>query len=147
MAYSTDADLLAELGQFGLARLSGDDTGVTVNTVRVSKAREMAESIIDANLTGRYDLPLDSPSGLLESISIDLTIYYLSEYRYRDSIVPPGAIRRRDIAMDLLDKIAKGLLVLPGHISGDNAPSIIRSNINKKESYFDDDSMDDFFSR
>jgi len=146
MSYSDDNDLLAELSIEQLALLSGDENGLVVDTTRTAQARLMGDSQIDATLRGRFDYESSPTDNLLKSISIDFTIYYLNEYRYRDSIVPPGAIRRKDNALRLLQKIAEGHLSLDGFTSGNNSPSTIISNINKKDRYFDDNTMDLYFN-
>lgn len=112
MAYSNDDDLLNQISFTDLARLSGDNTGSTLDEDRIGEARRNADALIDTYLSGRYNLPLDSIPEILRTISIDLIVYYLHEYKYRDSLLPTAVVALRVNAVRVLELIQKGDLML-----------------------------------
>lgn len=145
MNYSSDADLVKEMSNTELAILSGDDDGLVLDLDRIAQARLMGDSLIESTLRGRYGISPPAGDNILKTVSIDLTVYYLNEYRYRDSVIPPGAIRRRMNALETLEKIKNGELVIDGYSAGLNSPPLILSNNNDKERYFDKNTLDSFF--
>jgi hypothetical protein len=105
----------------------------------------MGDSLIESTLRGRYGTAPPEGDNILRTVSLDLTVYYLNEYRYRESIIPPGAIRRRQNALETLERIKNGELVIEGYEAGSTSPPLILSNKNEKERYFDDNTMESFF--
>jgi phage gp36-like protein len=130
MAYSDDDDLLLQISFADLARLSGDDTGSAIDEARVSEARRNSDALIDTFLSGRYKLPLESVPEIIRTISIDLTVYFLHEYRYRDSLIPTAIIALRVNSERVLSMIQKGDLVL--FESNNNPPEIISNKTGYK---------------
>ncbi len=148
MAYSTDEDLLNEFTNEELARITGDSTGQTIDSDRLSYARSNADALIDSYLYGRYNVPFQSPiDPIIKKMSLDLTVVNLYEYAYRNTILPNAVSWRKIYAMKLLKDLQSGIVSLQNVTSGVNAPPPIISNKSGGERYFDKEAMDKFWSK
>jgi len=117
MSYSTDNDLLAEVSEYDLAKLTGDSSGTTVDYDRIERSRADADSIINGYLMGRYEVPLPIPyDPLIVKLSIDLTMVHLFEFAYSKSSMPNTMVWRRINALKILSGLTTGvvgLMLLP----------------------------------
>ncbi len=130
MSYSTNDDLLNQMSFVELARLSGDDTGAAIDGERIGEARRNADGLIDTFLNGRYNLPFESVPEIIRTISIELTVYFLNEYRFRDSMISSAVIAMKDNSLRLLGLIQSGDLKIA--ITGANPPEIIINKSSNK---------------
>ena len=145
MSYSKIDDLLNEFNPDDLARLTGDPSGQQINVVRVDYARELAEAIIDAHLTGRYiTKQYDPPDALLKAISVDLTVYNIFQFSYARTLIPNTIIWRRMNAMELLIKLQKGEISLDSQYGNEDSPPVIRTNKSNVERTFTETLLDKF---
>lgn len=144
MPYCTEEDLLGELGAVHLARLSGDPAGVTVNSGRIALAIDNATETIDAYLRGRYALPPDPPSKLLQQIASDIAIFNLYAYESASRIMPGEISGKKSSAIDMLIRLQAGRSVLPGHSAAENAPPSIIANKAASDRMFGKEGFDGF---
>jgi len=93
-----------------LIRLTDDENTGSVNSERLNKAIEDAESEFESYLRGVYDEALPSPlPDMLVQIICDITIYNLYKRRMRLDM-PESIIKIYEDAVDKLLKIRKGLI-------------------------------------
>ena len=129
MAYSSDEDLMKEISQADLARLTGDSTGQTVDTDRTAYARENADAMIDAYLCGRYNVPFTGDIDLvIKKVSIDLTIANLYDFAYSKATVPSTITWRKINAVKMLKDIKAGDVAIVKIGVGNGTPPAIISN-------------------
>lgn len=140
MAYSTDEDLLREMSESELAKLTGDPTGMEINTERTTYARTTAETLIDAYLNGRYHTPLSEPvDPLINKLSIDLTFVNLYEIYYQRSQISQTVTFRKLNAIRLLKDIREGIVYINAKAFSDSKPPIITSNREGKPRTFSEE--------
>ena len=145
MGYSTNIGLLLEFTTQELARLTGDSTGAVINYDRIDYARYMADSIIDAYLSGRYGVPFEDPvPAIIEKISYDLTVANLYDFAYRSTSVPQTVTWRKINIMKLLRDVQSGLVSIGAGTHGTDAPPLIESNKTESDKLFTDDILDQF---
>jgi len=142
MPYTTNDDLLNQMSFAELARLSGDDTGAAIDEDRIDEARRNADGLIDTFLSGRFNLPFDSVPEIIRTISIELTVYFLNEYKFRDSMLSPAVIAMKDNSLKILGLIQNGDLKILSSLT--NPPEIIINKTSKK--IFKGNKTDVFFS-
>ena len=131
MAYSSDTDLLKEISEAELARLTGDTSGQTIDTDRTDYARENADALIDAYLFGRYDVPFTGDiDPIIKKVSIDLTLANLYDFAYSKATVPSTITWRKINAVKLLKDIRSGDVALVNIGIGIGTPPAILSNNN-----------------
>lgn len=145
MPYSSNTDLLKQFDSAELAKLTGDETGTTVDTDRTDNARDIADATIDSYLYGIYDVPLQGTDPIVKKLSVDLTIYYLYSMEYKDYPLPEDVIIRRNYALNLLKDIKEGELTL----ATEEESLLQKDGILRQEStpnrIFNDDVLDNFF--
>lgn len=145
MAYSTDNDLLKEMSESDLAKLTGDPTGAEINTERTSYARSTADTLIDAYLNGRYHTPLSEPvDPLIKKLSIDLTFVNLFEIYYQKSQISQTITFRKLNAIRLLKDIREGIVLINAIAFSDSRPPVIISNKEGKPRTFPEDLLNNF---
>jgi phage gp36-like protein len=145
MAYSSNTDLLGRFTSEELAKLTGDDTGATIDTARTDLARELADATIDATLLGRYNIPFSEPDELIASISTDLTIYHLYRIEYGELPLPTEIKAYYEEANQLLDDIQSGELYLGGAVPGYDSPPTITTLRSDSNRIYNSDVMDSYF--
>lgn len=145
MAYSSNTDLLKRFTSSELARLSGDETGTTIDTARTDVARDMADATIDATLKGRYEVPFSQPDPLIISISVDLTIYHLYRIEYGEFPLPQEIVGYYEESLQLLDDIRSGELYIGDFTAGIDAPPTIISSKSGGNRIYSEDIMDNYF--
>jgi len=110
--YCTQDDIMASgIPEDDLIQLTDDeDLGVVDETV-VAKAISRADEMIDGYLRNRYEVPVDPVPGVLNTIAIDLVVYFL--YGHRPHIETPARVEKsyNDARSDL-QKIQNGNLLL-----------------------------------
>lgn len=79
MSYLTKQDLLDELGEVKLAQLT-NDSGNTVNDVRVAAVIENAKGVFESYIRNRYSLPVPA-TAQVKSLNKKLAIFELFENR------------------------------------------------------------------
>lgn len=137
--YSTDDALLLEFPIELLEEITG---GTSFDTDKTALARERADDLIDSFLKIKYDVPLESPvPPIIEKISVDLTVAMLCESKRMTGFMPETVLFRKQRAIELLDDIAKGKLIL----SSAGSSSALISNVGTNHDIFPDDILDDFF--
>lgn len=131
MAYSTNTDLAESNDEYSLVQLVDDaNTGLDSFELveqtavdpqdqlqaeaqrmltRTSRARADADELIDTFLRTQYQLPLDPVPGLINSLSVDLTIHNLYQRRMRDSM-PEHILDLEKRAIDKLRQIQAGTI-------------------------------------
>ncbi len=115
MGYITNADIEERLGTSTYIQLTDDVGTGTADEDKVNEARLGAEGEVNSYLSRRVAVPVDLASrpelaGALRSIVLDLVEYRL---RGRRPPVPSGVSRRRDEAVQWLERVAAGEVLLP----------------------------------
>jgi phage gp36-like protein len=145
MAYSTDSDLLKEMTQSELAKLTGDTSGVSVDSNRTAYARENADAMINAYLSGRFNVPFSGTiDPIIRKLSIDLTVSNLYDYAYGRTTVPSTLVWRKLNAVKLLKDIQSGYLSLISLTDQTQLPPPIISNKDGSDKFFRADQLDSF---
>jgi phage gp36-like protein len=115
MAYVTDADIQARLGNAAYVQLTDDAGSGSADAAKVAEARLGAEAEVDSYLATRYRVPVDvsgeaNLQALLKSVVLDLVTYRLHGRR---PPIPEDLVRRRSEAIEWLTRVAAGLVQLP----------------------------------
>jgi phage gp36-like protein len=125
MAYVTNAEIEARLGTPAYVQLT-DDAGAGVADVgKVNEARLGAEGEADSYLARRVAVPVDLDRfpelrAVLKSFVLDLAEYRLHSRR---PPVPADVVRRRGEAVQWLERVAKGEVVLPTTVEPEVNPA------------------------
>jgi|DewCreStandDraft_4_1066084.scaffolds.fasta_scaffold02152_12 phage gp36-like protein len=145
MAYSSINNILKEMSQSELARLTGDAQGLEINEGRVNIAILYADTMIDASLLGRYEVPFEGEiEPLILKLSVDLAIANLYEFAFSKSSIPLTVYKRKQNALDILKELQRGNINLKASNPGTSSPPVIISNKSKSKRIFDDDKLDLF---
>ncbi|MGB9623776.1 MAG: phage protein Gp36 family protein [Phycisphaerae bacterium] len=115
MGYITNADVEERLGSSTYVQLTDDAGTGTADEDKVNEARLGAEGEVNSYLSRRVAVPVDLAgrpelAGTLRSVVLDLVEYRL---RGRRPPVPAGVSRRRDEAVQWLERVAAGEVLLP----------------------------------
>jgi len=119
MPYCDLNDLLNASSERDLIQLTDDDRSGAIDETVISEMIEKADALIDGYVGSRYSLPLDPAPELINSISVDITIFNLYKRRSR---LNKEIIESFKIAERQLERIQAGRITLPGaaEIGGDN---------------------------
>jgi phage gp36-like protein len=109
MSYSVKADILEQLDEAELIRLTDPD-GAAVDDDVVARAIEDADATIDAYCQGRYTIPLSPVPDKIRQVSVDIAIYNL--FSRRGDTAPETRKDRHKDAIRFLEKVAEGKLDL-----------------------------------
>ena len=109
--YCALSDIIDQVPEQKVIELTDDENLGEVNQARVDKAIATAGSIIDGYLRGRYTLPLATVPELIETISVDISVFKLYERR-REMDMPESLTNCYKNAVKLLEQIQKGLISL-----------------------------------
>ena len=146
MAYITLGDIKDMLQESEIVMLTDDEDLGNVNTDRVDKAIEQADSEVNGYLAVRYSVPLGAPvPGIVQKLSTDIAIHNLFSRGTADTI--PEVRRERYLdAVKTLEKISKGTLALDVDPLPDpvELESGAESNKTEDESTFTRDKMEGF---
>jgi len=115
MGYVTNADIEERLGGAQYVQLTDDEGTGQADTDKVDEARLGAEGEVNSYIGRRYAVPVDLSrypelADVLRSIVLDLVEYRLHARR---PPVPPDIIRKRQSALQWLERVARGEIVLP----------------------------------
>ena len=105
MAYSTQADIEAQLSEAELIQLTDDADAGVVDASVVARAIADADDEINSYLQERYTVPLNPVPGLIRKLSVDLAVYNF--YSRRD-LEAPVRTKRYEDATRLLKLLARG---------------------------------------
>jgi phage gp36-like protein len=140
MAYTSQTDLLNEFTVAELARLTGDSTGTTIDSDKVSLAADSAQAEIDTYLNNNYEVPFAEPPSIISVISHELTVYNLFSFAYKNTEIPEQIKWRRINNLSILKQIQKGNLLMIGI----NKPKMILTNKTNEDKIFVDNLIDYF---
>lgn len=114
--YCTVGDILYQVDEKELIQLTDDEDLGSINESVVLRAILDASSLIDSYCAGRYRIPFLPVPEIVRQLCVDITVYHL--YSRRGDAVPENRKARFDNALKLLDRIAKGLIILgaPGSV-------------------------------
>lgn len=132
MAYSDNNDLLKELTNEELIQLSGGSGSINID--RTDSARNKADTLINANLYGIYEVPFAIVPEIIKQLSIDLTLYYLYLYSKKEAFLPVPIIERKSDAIIIINKLAKKEIKLDNIemiYSNNGKPIFNRKELNK----------------
>ena len=145
MPFFDTSEILQEISEPDLARLTGDPTGYAVQFDRIEYARNNADTIIYSYLTGRYDMSVtDIVEPLLKKISIDLTICNLYEYAYCKTVIPNTIVWKRMNAISLLKDVQAGNIALAIRSNMRQQPPPIITNKQGQTVMFDDNTLNEY---
>lgn len=117
MAYITVADLQKRFGEDEILALADRDGDDIVDTDVIDQAIADVAAVIDVYLSGRYQVPLESPPTIVQSIAADLVRFKLMDNRATEE-----AEKRYKDAIQLLRDIAASRASLPvAEVSANNA--------------------------
>ena len=115
MSYSSISSLGKEFSSTELAKLSGDPDGVVINEERINAFIAKADTAIDSFLGNCYSVPFEGlPPALIQSISTDLTVYFLYQSAMAKTGVPLAILERKESALKSLSLLAQVRLNLQG---------------------------------
>jgi phage gp36-like protein len=138
MAYCQRTDIEQEFSNEELARLTGDSSGIAIDTGRIDLGIERAVAIIDAYLSARLIEQLDELSEpLLKYIAVTLSISALYEIEYNVMAIPESIMTRKREAYKLLKMLKNGELTLNILKHTENGPPFIISNKDQNDIIFD----------
>jgi phage gp36-like protein len=114
MNYSTDDDILLEISEEELARLTGDSTGVTVDYDQIEAVRNSSDELITSYISNKYTITESFSNPLITKISVDLTIATLYEQAKKNTMLPETIATRKKNALGILERIRKGEILISG---------------------------------
>jgi phage gp36-like protein len=122
MRYLTLDDIKLAIPIKTLVALSNDDPRATdISLSVIERAVRASEEMIDANLRGRYNLPLATVPTVITDACIALVRHWLYARRPEGSELPDAVVRTFNAAMKTLADIRDGKLTI-GVPSGQAAP-------------------------
>lgn len=126
MPYLVTQDLLDELGEDTLVKLTDDEATGTVNETRVLKAIDFATGVFDSYARSRYSIPVTA-TPMVKSLNLDLTVYHLykSRSQFAEGIYAVKKTAYED-AMKLLKEIASGRAALD--VQSDTETDVLPAN-------------------
>ncbi|MEI6091946.1 MAG: phage protein Gp36 family protein [bacterium] len=112
MNYSTNDDILLEISEEDLAKLTGDTTGMTVDYDQIEAARNSSDELITSYLSNGYTITESFVNPLVTKISVDLTIAALYEQAKKNTMMPETIALRKKNALSILERIRKGEILI-----------------------------------
>jgi phage gp36-like protein len=147
VAYLETQDLLDELGEDTLIKLTDDGGTGEINDARVQKAIESARGTFDSYARSRYSIPVPV-TPVVRGLNLDLAVFHL--YKSRTSM-PEGiyTVKKNaaDEALKMLKDIASGKAALDVPASDENIETPATSDrilTNAAKSKFTDDKLSSF---
>lgn len=137
--YSALEDLYNAASERTVAQLTDDESGSVVDEEIAKEAIAAADELIDANIRGRYELPLPETPPILKRLSVSIALFHLYSRRPEGDVPETVSMRYKD-AMSTLDGIRGGKLTL-GTPEGDAAPegSVYKTNKKPEQKVFPND--------
>ncbi len=111
--------------------------------VRFNEAADVAQQEIDANLRGRYTLPLTSVPGIIANLSDSFTIYHCYERRSMENM-PDSILSIRKEGLKLLSDINKGLIDIGISTEPQSISNEIKTNKTSSDRMFNSDLWDKY---
>ena len=130
MAYSTLADIMFDMDERDLVQLTDDSGSGVVDPDVVARSIADADRVIDAYLGPRYRVPLETDSGLVRKLSVDLSIFNLFS---RKGAVPDPRRDRHSLALQILEKLAGGKIKIDTEENRDSAVDGVKSTKAKND--------------
>jgi phage gp36-like protein len=118
MSYSSLSDILEQLSEAELIRLTDDASTGAVDEQVVARAVTDADAEIEAYLGERYTLPFLPVPPLVRKLSVDIALYNLYSRRLA---APEPRERRYQEAKGLLREAARGLVKLGAEAPAETA--------------------------
>ena len=126
--YASKEDIDELYGPALLVRIADEDRDGVADAEKVEKGLQNADSIIDAYLSAKYDLPLSTVPSVLKTCAIDIAVYK----------IPLGRAPRTDEmrvryedALKLLERISTGKVGLGLPSTDEDGDGIPESNPNQ----------------
>ena len=115
MSYVTNADIEERLGSTAYVQLTDDAGSGSADEDKVTEARLAVEGEVNSYVGRRYAVPVSVTgnqelAGVLKGVTLDLAEYRLHARR---PPVPEEIRRKRDAAVQWLQRVASGAVVLP----------------------------------
>lgn len=111
MAYIELSDLSQAMTDKDLIQLTDDAGTGLINTVRVDEVIEMADSVVNSYIAGRYKVPLAGPiPEVVRAVSVSIAVYFL--WMRSDGEIPDKRKEAYSAAITLLKDIARGTATL-----------------------------------
>jgi len=110
MAYSTQADILEQVEENLLIRLTDDANSGAIDPDKVTRAIADADATINAYCQGRYTMPLSPVPDKIRQVSVDIAIYNL--YSRRGDSAPETRKERHQAAIRFLERVNDGKITL-----------------------------------
>jgi phage gp36-like protein len=137
MRYCTLADIQQAMPLATLIALSNDDPRATViDLVVIERAVRSSEEMVDANLRGRYLLPLATIPTVINEITVVLVRHWLYGRRPEGPELPKVVTTTFTDAMQALAKIRDGKLTI-GIPTGEKAPEPGKYKVRAGVKWFD----------
>lgn len=123
MSYITNEDIEHRLGTAAYVQLTDDSGSGIADESQADTARQAAEGEANSHLARRFKVPIDLAAhpelgDVLKGIILDLVEHRLHARR---APVPAGITAKRQSAIDWLEGIAKGWMVLPATVAPEAA--------------------------
>jgi len=145
MAFFECQEILGEISEPDLARLTGDPSGYAVQFDRIEYARTNADVLIYSYLGGRYDMLGEQPiDPTIKKISKDLTICNLYEYAYSKTVIPNTIVWKRMNAISLLKDVQCGNAALMTKSNNRQQPPPIITNRQEQNILFDNNTLNEY---
>ena len=110
MAYSTQDDMLQQLDETSLIRLTDDAEDGVIDAEVVTRSIADADATIDAYCQGRYTVPLTPVPDKIRGVSVDIAVYNL--YSRKGDTAPEIRKDRHKEAIRFLEKVSEGKIKL-----------------------------------
>ena len=147
--YCSIDDLLERIPVADLEQLTDDVEGSAVNEVKANAAIAKADETINGYLRGVLTLPLAQAPEILRHAGVALSIYNLYARRMLSSVdgLPPVVIAERSAAIQDLERIQRGVIVLDTGIGSDASPvsqNLFLTDKTEEERLFTSDTLNKF---
>lgn len=118
MSYATNADVQTRVGTIRYVQLTDDSASGVADESKVTQARVAAEAEVNSYVGRRYAVPVSTAgqgdvAAALLAVTVDLAEHRLYERR---PPVPEDVRRRREAAIQWLEAVASGAVVLPASV-------------------------------
>lgn len=130
MAYCEMEDITLRIPASFVSSLANDAGGDEPDMATVERAIADADSLINAHVRSRYQVPFTTVPELIKRLSVDLSVYYLYQRKYDNDMPEPVRFRYTD-AIRLLTSIGNGAMHIEDLPDG-AAPVPIVAKTNKR---------------
>lgn len=131
--YCTTSDILKSVSHEELVQLTAESGSTPDQSVVEAKIGE-ADSLIDSYVGVRYAVPMTSPPKIVNTLSVQITLYFLFMRRAQRLGGIPDAIKQGyDGALRILESVSKG------QISLGTDPAPVASGASKNASFESDE--------